>query len=52
MQVQAKLLEFSMPTMCVYNGKAIAGGAVFGFGFDKRVMNELNGKGQILLNEV
>ena len=35
----ARLLSFSMPTMCVFNGTAIAGGYIFGVSHDFRIMN-------------
>ena len=39
-----------MPTMCVFNGKAFAGGFLFGSSFDRRIMDE--NKGTVLLNEI
>ena len=48
--LQARLLEFPMPTMCVFNGKAVAGGFLFGSSFDRRIMDEK--KGLVLLNEI
>ena len=46
----ARLLEFSMPTMCVFNGNAIAGGYIFGLCHDFRIMN--NDVGSICLSEL
>ena len=39
----ARLLEFPMPTMCVFNGNAIAGGYIHGLCHDFRIMHESNG---------
>jgi len=36
-------MEFPMPTMCVFNGNAIAGGYFLGLAHDFRVMHETNG---------
>ena len=33
-EVMARLLSFSMPTMCVFNGVAIAGGYIWGLCHD------------------
>ena len=44
------MLEFSMPTMCVFNGKAVAGGFLLGSSFDRRIMDEK--KGLVQLNEI
>ena len=38
-ELMAHLLEFSMPTMCVFNGTAIAGGYIFGLCHDYRIMH-------------
>ena len=46
----ARLLEFSMPTMCVFNGTAIAGGYIFGLCHDYRIMHE--SRGSICLSEL
>ena len=46
----ARLLSFSMPTMCVLNGTAIAGGYIFGLCHDFRIMNET--VGEICLSEL
>ena len=42
-QLMARLLTFSMPTMCVFNGNAIAGGYILGLCHDFRIMHETNG---------
>lgn len=34
-----RLMMFSLPTMCVFNGNSIAGGYLLGLGFDFRIMN-------------
>ena len=39
----ARLISFSMPTMCVFNGNAIAGGYILGLCHDFRIMHETNG---------
>ena len=39
----ARLLEFPIPTMCVFNGSAIAGGYLLGICHDARIMNEAVG---------
>lgn len=36
----ARLLEFPMPTLCVFNGTAWAGGLIWGLCHDYRIMNE------------
>jgi len=46
----ARLMEFSMPTMCVFNGNAIAGGYILGLCHDYRIMHETNGS--ICLSEI
>ena len=46
----ARLLSFSMPTMCVFNGTAIAGGYIFGLLHDSRIMHETIGN--ICLSEL
>ncbi len=48
-EVIARLLEFSMPTMCIYNGKAMAGGVILGMAHDHRIMNV---KGSICVSEI
>ena len=48
-EVMARMLEFPMPTLCVFNGNAIAGGYIFGLCHDHRIMHETNG--QIVLTE-
>ena len=35
-----RLLEFPIPTMCVFNGTAWAGGLIWGLCHDSRIMNE------------
>jgi enoyl-CoA hydratase/carnithine racemase len=42
-ELLARLMEFPLPTMCVYNGTAIAGGYIMGLAHDFRVMHESNG---------
>ena len=42
-EILARLLEFPMPTMCVFNGNAIAGGYILGLVHDFRIMHESNG---------
>lgn len=49
-EVMARLLEFSMPTMCIFNGNAIAGGYILGLCHDYRIMNE--SVGAICLSEL
>ena len=49
-RLMARLLEFSMPTMCVFNGSAIAGGYIFGLCHDYRIMHE--SAGSICLSEL
>jgi len=46
----AKLLEFPMPTVCIFNGNAFAGGYLLGLCYDTRIMNEA--VGNICLNEL
>ena len=46
----ARLLEFSIPTMCVLNGNAFAGGYLLGICHDARIMNEA--VGDICLSEM
>ena len=38
-EVMARLLQFSMPTMCIFNGTAYAGGLIWGLCHDYRIMN-------------
>ena len=42
-ELLARLMEFPLPTMCVYNGNAIAGGYILGLAHDFRVMHESTG---------
>ena len=42
-EIMARLIEFPMPTMCVFNGTAIAGGYIFGLCHDYRIMHESTG---------
>lgn len=46
----ARLLEFPMPSMCVFNGNAIAGGYILGLCHDFRIMNATIGR--ICLSEL
>ena len=46
----ARLVTFSMPSMCVFNGTAIAGGYWLGLSHDFRVMNA--NVGTICLSEL
>ena len=39
-EIMARVLSFSMPTMCVFNGTAIAGGYLFGLCHDFRIMKD------------
>ena len=39
-----------MPTLCIFNGNAIAGGYIFGLCHDYRIMHETNG--MICLSEL
>jgi len=48
--LMAKLLEFPMPTMCIFNGNAFAGGYLLGLCYDTRIMNEA--VGNICLTEL
>jgi len=48
--LMAKLLEFPMPTMCIFNGNAFAGGYLLGLCYDTRIMNEA--VGDICLSEL
>ena len=41
--LMARLISFSMPTMCVFNGNALAGGYILGLCHDFRIMHETNG---------
>ena len=41
--LMGRLVSFSMPTMCVFNGNAIAGGYILGLCHDYRIMHETNG---------
>ena len=41
--LMARLLSFSMPTMCVFNGNALAGGFILGLCHDFRIMHQTNG---------
>ena len=36
----ARILIFPMPTMCVFNGHAVAGGLILGLVHDFRIMRE------------
>lgn len=38
-KIMARLLEFPMPTMCIFNGTAFAGGLIWGLCHDNRIMN-------------
>jgi len=42
-EVMARLLQFSMPSICVFNGNAIAGGFILGLCHDSRIMHESTG---------
>ena len=42
-KIHARLLAFPMPTMCVFNGNAIAGGYILGLSHDFRIMHETTG---------
>lgn len=44
-QMFARLLEFPMPTLVVFNGSAIAGGYIYGLTHDYRLMNSNMGSG-------
>ena len=46
----ARLLEFPLPTMCIFNGNAFAGGYIFGLCHDYRIMHE--SVGAICLSEL
>mmetsp|Transcript_15761 Transcript_15761/g.18756 ORF Transcript_15761/g.18756 Transcript_15761/m.18756 type:complete len:190 (+) Transcript_15761:61-630(+) len=39
-EVMARVLEFPMPTLAIFNGNAIAGGLIWGLCHDMRIMNE------------
>ena len=47
----ARLLEFPMPSMCCFNGTAIAGGYFLGLCHDFRTMHETVGLG-VCLTEI
>lgn len=49
-EIMARLLGFPMPTVCVFNGSAIAGGYFLGLCHDYRIMHET--KGNICLSEL
>ena len=49
-ELMARLLEFPMPTMCVFNGNAIAGGYLLGLCHDFRIMH--SAIGSICLSEL
>ena len=49
-KIHARLLSFPMPTMCVFNGNAIAGGYILGLAHDFRIMHET--VGTICLSEL
>jgi len=38
-ELLARLMEFPLPTMCVFNGTAMAGGYFLGLAHDFRVMH-------------
>ncbi|CDW74369.1 enoyl-hydratase isomerase [Stylonychia lemnae] len=40
--ILSRLLQFPMPTICVINGHAIAGGLIFGLCFDHKIMKDQN----------
>jgi len=42
-ELLARVVEFPLPTLCVFNGNAIAGGYILGLAHDFRVMHETNG---------
>jgi len=42
-ELLARLMEFPLPTMCVFNGTAMAGGCILGLAHDFRVMHESTG---------
>ena len=46
----ARLIGFSMPTLCIFNGHAIAGGYILGLCHDARIMND--NFGNICLSEL
>ena len=46
----ARLLEFPLPSMCIFNGNAIAGGYILGLAHDFRIMNA--NVGTICLSEL
>ena len=50
LEILARLIEFPMPTMCVFNGNAIAGGYLLGMCHDTRIMHE--SIGSICLSEL
>ena len=45
-----RVLEFPIPTLCIFNGNAFAGGFLLGMCFDARIMNEA--VGEICLTEL
>ena len=49
-EVMARLLEFPMPTLAVFNGTAYAGGYIWGLCHDSRIMHE--SLGTICLSEL
>ena len=49
-KLMARLLEFSLPSLAVFNGKAIAGGYILGLCHDNRIMHE--SIGEICLSEL
>ena len=49
-EVMARLLEFPMPTMCIFNGTAWAGGLIWGLCHDTRIMNA--NVGNVCLSEL
>ena len=39
-EIMCRVIEFPMPTLCVFNGTAWAGGLIWGLCHDYRIMNE------------
>ena len=50
-QMCAKILTLNVPTLCVYNGHAIAGGALMGLAHDNIIMVD-DSKFMVWLNEI
>lgn len=48
--LMARIMEFPLPTLCIFNGNAIAGGYLLGLAHESRIMNA--NQGVICLSEL